>query len=597
MLAGADITCTFTNTRTPTVRVQKTTIGGFGGPFAFARTNLAAIANITTTIAGTPQPAAPAALAVTTLATNVTITETPAAGYALTTASCTDANSAITGNTGTIGTLAGNVLTIPAANVVAGADFTCVFTNRRPTVKVQKISLGGVTTFAFSGATNLASTPASILTVTPGVAAPVSPTAINVTTVGTAVTMTETAVAGYTLTGFTCSDANAALTGNPASFGTFVSATRVGTIPAANVLAGADITCTFTNTRASVKFQKISLGGVTTFAFSGATNLASTPASILTATPGVAAPVAPAAISVTTLGTAVTVTESAVAGYVLTGFACSDANSAITGNPASFGTFVAATRVGTVPAANVLSGADISCTFTNTRTPTVKVQKTTLGAFGGPFGFAQTNLASVPGGITTTTAGTPQPAAPTPINVTTIGTAVTLTETVASGYFISGGSCTDANAAITGNSGSIGTLGGTVLTIPAANVVAGADFTCVFANTLANPQISVTKIASATGFVTGDIQEAPAGTVVTYTYVVTNTGNQTLTNASLSDISNGSGPSPTPLGESLTNDVVPLGDSSDATLNNGIWSTLAVGDSATFTGTYTITQNDVDILQ
>ncbi len=350
------------------------------------------------------------------------------------------------------------------------------------TVKVRKISLGGTTTFAFSGATNLASTPASILTATPGVAAPVAPTPINVTTVGTAVTITETAVAGYALTGFTCSDANSVVTGNPASFGTFVSAKRVGTIPATNVRVGADITCTFTNQRPTVRVQKISLGGATTFAFSGATNLASTPASIVTATPGVAAPVAPTPINVTTVGTAVTMTESAVAGYALTGFTCTDANSALTGNPASFGTFVVATRVGTIPATNVRAGADITCTFTNTRTATVKVQKTTLGGFGGPFSFARTNLAAI-ANITTTAAATPQPATPTARAITTLATNVTITETVAAGYALTAASCTDANSAVTGNSGTIGTLAGTVLTIPAINVQAGADFTCTFTNT------------------------------------------------------------------------------------------------------------------
>ena len=598
--ARADITCVFTNSR-PRVSVQKITVGGTTSVTFSAVTNLASVpGGIATATPGVAAPVSPASINVTNVGTAVTVTEAAVSGYTLAGFTCTDANAASTGNPASFGTFvaATRIGTIPATNVRAGANIACTFTNTRTaTVRVQKISQGGTGTFAFSAATNLASTPASIATATAGTAAPAAPAAINITTNGTAVTITETAVAGYALTGFTCTDANSAVTGNTGGIGSFVSATRVATIPAANVVAGADFTCIFTNTRPIVRVQKISLGGTATFAFSGSTNLASTPASILTASPGVSAPLSPTATNATTVGTAVTITESPVAGYALTGFSCTDANSASTGNPASFGSFVAATRVGTVPAANVIAGADIRCTFTNTKTPTVKVQKTTLGAFGGPFSFAQTNLASAPGGITTTAAGTPQPAAPTPINVTTIGTAVTLTETVASGYFISGGSCTDASAAITGNSGSIGTLGGTVLTIPAANVLVGAEFTCVFTNTLANPQIRVTKIASATGFTTGDIQMAPAGTVVTYTYVVTNTGNQTLTAVSLSDISNGSGPSPTPLGESLTNDVVPLGNSSDATLNNGIWSTLAVGDSATFTGTYTITQSDVDILQ
>ena len=82
-------------------------------------------------------------------------------------------------------------------------------------------------------------------------------------------------------------------------------------------------------------------------------------------------------------------------------------------------------------------------------------------------------LASAPAGITTTAANTATPASPTAIDVSTVGTAVTLTETAISGYALASASCTDANSAVTGNSGSIGTVSGTTLTIPAANVVAG----------------------------------------------------------------------------------------------------------------------------
>jgi len=144
----------------------------------------------------------------------------------------------------------------------------------------------------------------------------------------------------------------------------------------------------------------------------------------------------------------------------------------------------------------VAAGQTVTCTFTNAKIPTVKVQKVTLGRTGGPFNFTQTNLASAPAGITTTTAGTPTPSSPTPINVTTTGTAVTLTEgpltgTLA-GWALVSASCTDANSAATGNTGAIGTLAGSTLTIPAANVKAGADFTCVFTN--ARPRIRLNKL-------------------------------------------------------------------------------------------------------
>ena len=103
------------------------------------------------------------------------------------------------------------------------------------------------------------------------------------------------------------------------------------------------------------------------------------------------------------------------------------------------------------------------------------------------------------------------------------------------------------------------------------------------------PSITVTKTASADSNV-------PAGTTITYTYVVTNTGNQTISSIDLSDAHGGSGPAPDPGNETLTTDTGITGDSSDAG-TNGIWDSLAPGDQVTFTASYIVTQSDVDTLQ
>jgi large repetitive protein len=87
-----------------------------------------------------------------------------------------------------------------------------------------------------------------------------------------------------------------------------------------------------------------------------------------------------------------------------------------------------------------------------------------------------------------------------------------------------------------------------------------------------------------------------AGTVVTYTYVVTNNGTSTVTNVSLNDLHNAAGPAPVPNSETLS-DVAPLGDSTDTVPNDGVWSVLAPGDTVTLTATYTVQQSDVDNLQ
>ena len=86
------------------------------------------------------------------------------------------------------------------------------------------------------------------------------------------------------------------------------------------------------------------------------------------------------------------------------------------------------------------------------------------------------------------------------------------------------------------------------------------------------------------------------GQVITYTYKVTNTGNVPVTNATVSDVHNGSGVFVGPGSETIFTDVAPLGDSTDAAVNAS-WDVLGVGDTVRFTATYTVTQNDVDFLQ
>jgi len=105
-----------------------------------------------------------------------------------------------------------------------------------------------------------------------------------------------------------------------------------------------------------------------------------------------------------------------------------------------------------------------------------------------------------------------------------------------------------------------------------------------------NPDMIVTKTAIPSINVT-------AGTDVTYTYVVTNTGNQAISNISLNDIHNGFGAPPVPGDETLTADNGIPSDSSDTITNNGIWDLLAPFDEVTFTAIYTVTQADLDNLQ
>lgn len=100
--------------------------------------------------------------------------------------------------------------------------------------------------------------------------------------------------------------------------------------------------------------------------------------------------------------------------------------------------------------------------------------------------------------------------------------------------------------------------------------------------------LSVTKTPSTLGPVA-------EGEEITYTYVVTNTGNTVLTAVTLSDThTSGSGPSLLSIvGDVLTMDAGAIGDSSDAAAD-GIWDSLAPSDGVSFTATYTVTQADID---
>src|SRR5665213_69486 len=712
----AKFTCTFTNAaKMPTVAIQKITTSSFGGPFTFTATNLSSVpAGITTTAVGTAAPVAPIAIAATTASTAVTLTEAASASYTISTATCADANASITGNPASFGTLSGQVLTIPAANVLPAANITCTFTNaaKAASVAVQKITTGGFGgpfTFAVN---NLAAAPASINTIAAATAAPAVPVASAVTNLNSVVQISEGSNSAFTFTTATCTDANSAVTGNPASFGTLSG--LLITIPAANVLPAAQITCTFTNAviTPTVAIQKITTGfAVGTFNFT-ATNLAAVPAAITTAAVSTPTPAAPTAIAVTAANTNVLLTETANGSFTPTSATCSDANASNTGNPASFGSLSG--NVLTIPAANVLSASQITCAFTNAAKPaTVAVQKITTGGIGGPFTFAVTNLATAPAAITTATVGTAAPVAPVANTVTAYSTAVQITETVSSTFTFTSATCTDANSAVTGNVGSFGTVAGSAITVPAANVLPAAQITCKFTNAgkapaislqaaLSSPRLNAADQFSLTAAGTGapaaktttgtvsaitstpqsftgtaaaayTLNEAmatgssssitaylktvactnsnPVGTnvsgittvpisftaqagdaiscvvtnngtatplltitktyaaaptpvlvgqTVTYTYVISNTGNVTMTNISPTDL-HGSPAVSVPLGAGgITNETLttagPLGAaaSPDTTANNGIWSTLAPGATVTFTWAHTVTQAEID---
>ncbi len=112
------------------------------------------------------------------------------------------------------------------------------------------------------------------------------------------------------------------------------------------------------------------------------------------------------------------------------------------------------------------------------------------------------------------------------------------------------------------------------------------------------PALTLTKVATfnlGAGLQTanGTTDNVPAGTVITYTYEVANTGNVTISGVTVSDVHNGSDPDPVPGNETP---VSVANGSSDGGVN-GSWDTLRPGDTIRFTANYTVTPTDVDQLQ
>jgi uncharacterized repeat protein (TIGR01451 family) len=100
----------------------------------------------------------------------------------------------------------------------------------------------------------------------------------------------------------------------------------------------------------------------------------------------------------------------------------------------------------------------------------------------------------------------------------------------------------------------------------------------------ANNTATLTKAASTPGPVA-------FGDTVTYTYVVTNTGNITMDNVTISDAHNGAGPLSAVTGETVTNTS---GLSINTVANDGVVNSLSPGDSAEFTTTYLVQHGDID---
>jgi uncharacterized repeat protein (TIGR01451 family) len=162
--------------------------------------------------------------------------------------------------------------------------------------------------------------------------------------------------------------------------------------------------------------------------------------------------------------------------------------------------------------------------------PQVILTKTTTGAVG-TFTYALTNTTQAAGTVTTTVAGTPvqvdgdtATTGTQAYTATAVGTDVTITEAAVSGWAVTNATCTNA-------SGTVGSASGATYTIPASAVVPGAVITCAYTN--AKPGLSFDKQASA--IIDLDGNGPDAGDRVDYSFVVTNTGQTSLSGIAVTD--------------------------------------------------------------
>lgn len=362
----------------------------------------------------------------------------------------------------------------------------------------------------------------------------------------------------------------------------------------ATIAYGDAIQCTFTNTPipATVTIRKTTVGalGVTTFT---QTNLASNPPPISTVTAGVPAPASPAPINVTAFNTNVQIIEAVDPNFTLTAASCTDANAAVTGNPASFGTFAGTTV--TIPAANVRAAAQITCSLTNTaNAPRLSLQKALAGtgrvAAADQFSLRATG-SGAPAAVTTTGTGTAITSSPVSF-AALAGSAYTLTETMAAGSpsaltkYLTSVACA--------NSNTLGTNVSSLTTIPVSVTPAQGDgISCVITNRPVIATVTLDKTSSSAG-------PFAVGQVVVYGYTITNTGNVSIGNITVADM-HGSPALPIPLGSGgITGESLvvagPLGAgaSPDSTPNDGVWTTLAPGATVHFTYSHTVSQAEVN---
>ncbi len=327
---------------------------------------------------------------------------------------------------------------------------------------------------------------------------------------------------------------------------------------------------------ATLRVSKVTVGNASAaqaFSFSGDNGYGTESLSIPANSAGAA--VTSAVRPLDNSNTITTVTEAVPTGYKLASISC-------TGLGAGSATYNLAAGSAQLNAAATANTNDVTCAYTNTKLPTVRISKISNGGTG-TFNFSGDNGFGADSILTAST-GTLTPGATKILSDTS--TPTILTETPPPNFFVSGISCTGLGS----GSANYNVNAGTVL-LDTSATAPGNAIECTYTNTQVITSLALLKTAIPAGPVS-------AGNTISYTFRVTNTGNRPMANVVINETAfNGSGSLPIAANETLFTDNAPTGDSSPGALNDGVWQTLGPGDIVTFTASYTVTQADIDNLQ
>lgn len=274
------------------------------------------------------------------------------------------------------------------------------------------------------------------------------------------------------------------------------------------------------------------VGGAFGFALTNTEQTTGTVTTTVVNTPttvdGNTASAATTAYTITAPTTAVTINENTLpAGWQLTGATCVN-NAGTTVGSLSGSTY-------TISGAEIGASVSFTCTFTNTKLPILRLQKTLPnGRFAVGDQFALT-IAGTGGPATATTIGGGSTATGTAtLNPGALGAIYTFSEAAAGGTVLTNyqtaWSCTNALSGGQAPSGS-----STSFTVTA---VAGDDLTCIFANTrnnLADLRLTKTNTPGVNGEVDQPTDTVVSGTAVSYTLTVSNLGPDAANGSVLAD--------------------------------------------------------------